>query len=103
MTIAIDHSILVKSSGGNPEPVGISADPNQPSPTSSNPWICQYTCTTCGQNIWILWDGQFFSLTDGTTYPGAGPNNTPVITPDEVDDPTFGALYFHYDPPIDNQ
>jgi hypothetical protein len=101
--MAIDHSILVKSSGGNPEPVGISADPNQPCPTQNpwNPLICQYTCTECGKDIWVYWDGMWFSLTDGTVWPGAGPNSTDVATPDEVDDMTFGALYIHYDPPID--
>jgi hypothetical protein len=105
--MATDHSILVKSSGGNPIPIGVSADPNQPCPTMDNPLICQYPCTMPGHNdtVWMYAyaDGRviYWSVTDGTTWPDAGPNSTPITTPDEADDINYGAVYIHYDPPID--
>lgn len=105
--MATDHSILVKSSGGRPVPVGVSFDPYSPSPTLDpwNPWICQYPCQIAGHTdtVWMYWDGTYFSVTDGATAPNAGPNNTPITTPDEADDLSYGCVYIHYDPPIDNQ
>ncbi len=81
----VNHAVTIPSANNLPDPSGTPIDPDQPNPTSDDPWQCSYACTITGHTdtVQLLWDGQFFSLTDS-----------------EANDPNFGSVAFTYDPPL---
>jgi len=83
--MAIHHEVTIPSANNTPHPSGTPQDIEQPNPTPTNLWTCDYACTISGHSdtVVLLWDGEYFSLPDS-----------------EANDNNFGSVSFTYDPPL---
>lgn len=83
--MATNYAITIPSLNNQPNPSGTLQFPDQPGPNPDNLLQCTYTDTISGTAIVLLFwcPEQGFSLTDA-----------------ESNDPNFGQVAFHYNPPL---